>query len=1439
MTIQRSVQAAAIFCLVVASSVFSMASVKKHDSSNVVTPAGCTGGAALNGWYGIMVSSGRYLSGAVNFDGNCGLSGANLTGALSGQASSSTSVTGSYGQNSDGTYNLILNLAGQATAQSYTIGVGASGTKAVGIENDNSAVAYIDIESQLTSLTNGYTTASLSGAYAVSCSGSGVDLNYVTFDGKGNLNGVNPYDIGGSQGNSPYSGTYSVNPDGTFMGALAGSYSQFTFAGVIDNGVSEIEYTYDQNGNESVSCSGRQSSTANLTGYYGMVVGGNATNGISGGKYLSGSVYFDGIGGLTATNVNGGINTQYVNSTATGSYVVNSDNTITITMNLSGQPTAQTYIVAVGEGGNEADGIETDGTAQAIVDFQAQLVTNSTSYTNASLNGTYAAYCTGSEVDVNYVTFDGNGNQTGVDPYDNGSYGSNPYVGTYSVNPDGTFDGAFTGAYTLYTSTGIIDNANSEIEYTYQYDNTGGVVYCIGYSTYGQVGTAPVAATPSFNPAPGAYSTAQTVTLSTTTPGAQIYYTINGVTPTSSSLLYSNNPITVSPNTTIEAIAVANGFNNSAIAAGTYFQGASLPTAVTPTFNPLPGNFTSAQSVTILDTTPGAVIHYTTDGTTPGPNSPVFSTPIAVNSTTTIEAIAIATGYNNSLVATGLYTISLTATTPTFNPLPGNFTSAQSVSILDTTPGAVIHYTTNGTTPSASSPVYSTAIAVTTTTTIEAIAIAPGYNNSLVATGLYTITLTAATPTFNPLPGNFTSAQSVSILDTTPGAVIHYTTNGTTPSASSPVFSTPIAVNTTTTIEAIAIAPGYNNSLVATGLYTITLTAATPTFNPLPGNFTSAQSVSILDTTPGAVIHYTTNGTTPSASSPVYSTAIAVNSTTTIEAIAIAPGYNNSLIATGLYTITLTAATPTFNPLPGNFTSAQSISILDTTPGVVIHYTTNGTTPSASSPVYSTAIAVNSTTTIEAIAIAPGYNNSLVATGLYTITLTAATPTFNPLPGNFTSAQSVSILDTTPGAVIHYTTNGTTPSASSPVFSTPIAVNTTTTIEAIAIAPGYNNNSLVATGLYTITLTAATPTFNPLPGNFTSAQSVSILDTTPGAVIHYTTNGTTPSASSPVFTTPISVSSTTTIEAIAIASGYNNSLIATGVYIITPLSSGTVINLSSYYNAFGIATVGTRIQGGGFDNDGNSYNSSLLGTSLSYGGFNFTLGPVNVLDAVFSQTMSVPAGQYNKLVLIGAGVNGAQTQNVTVYYTDGSSSTFTQSFSDWAHPSNFSGETTVIQTASRINSNGQTQTGTYDVYGYTFSLNSSKTVSKVGLPNSRNVVFLGAALAGTTSTGTPIVPYIQVNNGVWQQTATTTVSLFSSVNLGPQPLTGGSWSWTGPFGYSSTSRQINNIPLAWGANTYTATYTNTSGVKSTQVFTITVSGFGSTLRKTNLIRIPR
>ncbi|WP_027346937.1 chitobiase/beta-hexosaminidase C-terminal domain-containing protein [Hamadaea tsunoensis] len=179
---------------------------------------------------------------------------------------------------------------------------------------------------------------------------------------------------------------------------------------------------------------------------------------------------------------------------------------------------------------------------------------------------------------------------------------------------------------------------------------------------------------------------------------------------------------------------------------------------------------------------------------------------------------------------------------------------------------------------------------------------------------------TVATPTFSPPGGSYSSTQSVTLSTTTAGASIRYTVDGSTPTASSTLYSGPISVAATTTIKAIGIASGQTNSAVASATYTInTSTVATPTFNPPGGSYSSTQSVTLSTTTAGASIRYTLDGSTPTASSTLYTGAISVAATTTIKAIGIASGLANSAVATAVYTIgaatcPVQSDTPNFGP---------------------------------------------------------------------------------------------------------------------------------------------------------------------------------------------------------------------------------------------------------------------------------------------------------------------------------------------------------------------------------------------------------------------------------------------------------------------------------------------------------------------------------------------
>ena len=119
-------------------------------------------------------------------------------------------------------------------------------------------------------------------------------------------------------------------------------------------------------------------------------------------------------------------------------------------------------------------------------------------------------------------------------------------------------------------------------------------------------------------------------------------------------------------------------------------------------------------------------------------------------------------------------------------------------------------------------------------------------------------------------------------------------------------------------------------SLKGTGA--ISTQTAIPIFYVPSGTYASAQLVTISDPTPGAAIYYTTNGTTPTTASTVYSGAITVNSSENLEAMAVATGYSASPVATAVYTIGSTTTFTTlvsFNGTDGANTSRALIQGLD------------------------------------------------------------------------------------------------------------------------------------------------------------------------------------------------------------------------------------------------------------------------------------------------------------------------------------------------------------------------------------------------------------------------------------------------------------------------------------------------------------------------------
>lgn len=251
----------------------------------------------------------------------------------------------------------------------------------------------------------------------------------------------------------------------------------------------------------------------------------------------------------------------------------------------------------------------------------------------------------------------------------------------------------------------------------------------------------------------------------TTLPGVQADWIRIGASTTAqiSSINYSTNVITLASGVSWSTGASVYLYKNSS---GTVVLNGALPDigafpfivpvpALPPAFTPSPGTYSTVQAVSMSNPSSAPGICYTLDGTTPITNGDNFTCshgsiyvgPVTVGSTETLSAVAGGSGFLDSSVTSGLYTINLTASKLTLAPLPGLFNTPQTVVITNTSAAPLVCYTLNGIAPSIGGSAscvigaqYSVPLLLSTNVTLFAVAGGPGYLDSAIAGGTYTVT---------------------------------------------------------------------------------------------------------------------------------------------------------------------------------------------------------------------------------------------------------------------------------------------------------------------------------------------------------------------------------------------------------------------------------------------------------------------------------------------------------------------------------------------------------------------------------------------------------------------------------------------------------------------------------------------------------------------------
>lgn len=327
---------------------------------------------------------------------------------------------------------------------------------------------------------------------------------------------------------------------------------------------------------------------------------------------------------------------------------------------------------------------------------------------------------------------------------------------------------------------------------------------------------------------------------------------------------------------------------------------------------------------------------------------------------------------------------------------------------------------------------------------------------------------------------------------------------------------TGLSPSTSYMIRVVAIDASSNRSTAVTVTATTAAAAAPNPVTNLAVGTMNPSTVPLTWTAPSGgsavadyEVAYSTDGTNFTvASSTVTTTSYTVtgihqSTAYTFRVVAIDGSGNRSTAVTT--TATTPALTVTASPVGGTYNGTQSVSL--TTNGVsgtVIYYTTDGSTPTSSSSVYSSAILVSTSETLKYYAVNPVGDSSTVQSQTYTIS--TMTVTASPVSGTYSSNQNITLTTNVSGGTIYYTTDGSLPTASSTKYTTPIGMNTSGTVRAIvvdalnnqsSVQPFYYYVNLVATGgHYSFNTTAMYAKFNVSSIQYDEIQ----LDMTPNPV---------------------------------------------------------------------------------------------------------------------------------------------------------------------------------------------------------------------------------------------------------------------------------------------------------------------------------------------------
>jgi formylglycine-generating enzyme required for sulfatase activity len=1016
-----------------------------------------------------------------------------------------------------------------------------------------------------------------------------------------------------------------------------------------------------------------------------------------------------------------------------------------------------------------------------------------------------------------------------------------------------TYSGGATAAVTGYTTSGYDKNTlgNHTITVTYNGKTAEFTVNVIDPNL-------PTVATPTASVTAGTYAAEQSVTLTTTTADVKIYYTIDGKEPTRDSTLYSG-AISVNGTTTLKAFAVKDGHNDSGILTAAYILQALKPAASIPA-----GTYGKVQSVTLTTTPADAKIYYTTDGTEPAISSTLYSGAIIVSETTAIKAVAVKDGWDDSGVLTVTYTIiiemvSIQAGTFTMGQtdfatpehsvtLTKNFylgkyqvTQAQYQSVM----GADENRATDSYGKEENHPVYYVSW-------YDALVFCNKWSVKEGLDPVYSIKGSTDPTAWGTVPTASDTDWNAAVIDISKNgyrlpteAEWEYACRAGTTT----VFNTGDTISDNT--------GWYGNTTGNSAGKTHEVGLKPPNtweLYDMHGNvnewcldwydtnyYTNSPAANPLGASSGTVRVFRGGGW--------YNPADNLRSANRGSNNPYLRSYNLGFrLARTVVNPSLTiAVTPVASPAAGNYDEAQNVTLTSTTPDAKIYYTLDGTNPPYSSALYTGPISIGVTTTLKAVAVKEGMNDSAVLTATYILPVSYI---ITGSGASFTATQNsvtVGTANQSIGNVINAIRTDANGSACTIQFgdnATALDIGTNTasfnntggTWGAVTLAGKITGNTTTsATGTITIANTVSVTSKADITN--TGSGGIAVYNNSSGALTF--SGGTvqmTQNSGAAVYnasTGKITVSGTTTkITSVAASSDGSSCTI----YLAAPSSDntnvrleilgGTVENTQSGSGASNRATAITNASSGSVNISGGTVQTTTTGSggytirNNSSGAINISGGTVSTVSAFAVSNFANGTVNISGGTVQGTGADGYAVQNGTTSDSPATTGTI-----------NISGGTVQATGPSGARAVGNNSNGTVNISGGTVSSTNiavnnyttgkitvsqanaavptliTSSVSRGTYNNStiaiQNMVttatdarleISGGTITNTADDGLAInnmsAGALTMSGGTVSVTGTTAVAIYKTYS-GNITITGGTVSATGASGYSMYNNNAN------------------------------------------------